>query len=152
MNNAMASPPLPTPPPASTSHKAFELARSRLRSQLPRTWLDQQFTIADVQNIVAQAQAVYEQREKSRARRLLTDFSAGVVHYGNILDVLVSHHPEYVSLAWGTTKFLFVVCTRAIKQQARTRFDHIKALSELRGIAFRVRKIFCQGQRHLGSN
>ncbi|KAH7125898.1 hypothetical protein EDB81DRAFT_201955 [Dactylonectria macrodidyma] len=28
--------------------------------------------------------------------------------YGQILDVIAQHHPEYVSLAWGTIKFLLV--------------------------------------------
>ena len=32
-----------------------------------------------------------------------------VQYYGNVMDVLVQHHPEYVSLAWGTMKFFFVV-------------------------------------------
>lgn len=29
-----------------------------------------------------------------------------------IFDVFAQHHPEYVSLAWGTMKFLFIVSTR----------------------------------------
>lgn len=31
------------------------------------------------------------------------------MHYSNIFDVMVQHHPEYVSLAWSTFKLLFVV-------------------------------------------
>jgi hypothetical protein len=30
------------------------------------------------------------------------------MYYANIFDVLAQHHPEYVALAWGAMKFLFV--------------------------------------------
>ncbi|EJT75559.1 hypothetical protein GGTG_05492 [Gaeumannomyces tritici R3-111a-1] len=30
------------------------------------------------------------------------------MYYGAIFDMFSSHHPEYVSLAWGTMKFLFI--------------------------------------------
>lgn len=39
----------------------------------------------------------------------LADLSIKVVYYGNILDVLMQHHPEYVALAWGSFKLAFVV-------------------------------------------
>jgi hypothetical protein len=35
--------------------------------------------------------------------------SEKIVHYGNVFDVLAQQHPEYVSLAWGTFKLLFIV-------------------------------------------
>jgi hypothetical protein len=38
--------------------------------------------------------------------------SERVHYYGNIMDVLVQHHPEYVSLAWGTMKLLVGVCVK----------------------------------------
>ena len=44
-----------------------------------------------------------------KARLWSTEVSEVLVYYGNIFDVLVQHHPEYVSLAWGTFKLLFVV-------------------------------------------
>lgn len=31
-----------------------------------------------------------------------------------IFDVYAQHHPEYVSLAWGTMKFLFIVSLSSI--------------------------------------
>lgn len=92
------------------SQTAFEAAKCRLRSHLPPDWLDKQFTICDLRDAVADAQTKYQNKKKSRARRLLSEFSTGVAYYGKMMDVLVSHHAEYVSLAWGTTKFLFVVC------------------------------------------
>lgn len=50
-------------------------------------------------------------KSKAKARLWLTGLSEKLVHYGNIFDVMVQHHPEYVSLAWGTFKFLFIVST-----------------------------------------
>ena len=52
---------------------------------------------------------VSSDRTRAKARAWLTSLSARDVCYGNILDVLVQHHPEYVSLIWGSFKFLFVV-------------------------------------------
>ncbi|KAK7999450.1 hypothetical protein PG990_012050 [Apiospora arundinis] len=49
-----------------------------------------------------------EKRGSSKARLWLNQLSSKINYYGNILDVLVQHHPEYVSLAWGTFKFLFI--------------------------------------------
>jgi hypothetical protein len=31
------------------------------------------------------------------------------MYYGQVLDMLAQHHPEYVSLAWGTLKFILMV-------------------------------------------
>ena len=50
-------------------------------------------------------------KSKAKARLWLTGLSEKLVHYGNIFDVMVQHHPEYVSLAWGTFKLLFIVST-----------------------------------------
>ncbi|KAI8955133.1 hypothetical protein F4801DRAFT_586999 [Xylaria longipes] len=44
----------------------------------------------------------------SKVREALISFSEKVHHYSGIMDVLVSHHPEYVALAYGAIKFLFV--------------------------------------------
>lgn len=48
-------------------------------------------------------------KAKAKTRIWLIGLSETLVHYGNIFDVMVQHHPEYVSLAWGTFKLLFVV-------------------------------------------
>lgn len=50
-------------------------------------------------------------RFRAQARVWLTRLSEKLVYYGNIFDVMAQHHPEYVSLAWGTFKLLFVVST-----------------------------------------
>ncbi|KAL8406662.1 hypothetical protein RB596_005223 [Gaeumannomyces avenae] len=44
----------------------------------------------------------------SKVRRWLSNCSSRIMYYGAIFDMFSSHHPEYVSLAWGTMKFLFI--------------------------------------------
>ena len=66
--------------------------------------------IDDVLNAVVDAQSRYNIAHKdSKAGKWLRKLSSRVWLYGNIIDVLVQQHPEYVSLAWGAMKFLFVV-------------------------------------------
>ncbi|CAI6336218.1 unnamed protein product [Periconia digitata] len=56
------------------------------------------------------AQAKYEStRTGSKVRDRLAAVSSRVLYYGHVLDVISQHHPEFVSLAWGTLKFLFVL-------------------------------------------
>ncbi|KAI0401356.1 hypothetical protein F4802DRAFT_580431 [Xylaria palmicola] len=58
---------------------------------------------------IKDAQVLYEARKgDSSTRQLLVDLSEKIHHYGGIMDVLVQHHPEYVSLVWGAMKVLFV--------------------------------------------
>lgn len=90
--------------------RVLQLAQANGSTSIPQQqWLKQKYTLADVQEAVKQAQERYDSRTQSRVRKWLSRFSAGVLNYGQIMDVLVQHHPEYVSLAWGTTKLLFVV-------------------------------------------
>lgn len=56
----------------------------------------------------------YNSRKQSKAWKWLRRLSQRVVVYGKVLDVLVQHHPEYVTLAWGTFKLLFMVCLHVI--------------------------------------
>ena len=48
-------------------------------------------------------------KAKAKIQRWLTGLSQKLLYYGNIFDVMAQHHPEYVALAWGTFKLLFVV-------------------------------------------
>lgn len=50
----------------------------------------------------------------TKARLWLTGLSEKIVCYGNIFDVMIQQYPQYVSLAWGTFKLLFVVSTTMI--------------------------------------
>lgn len=67
-------------------------------------------SLEGVKAAVDDAQKVYESRgRKSKIRQYLGAFSSRVMYYGAVMDTLSQHHPEFVSLAWGAVKFLFVV-------------------------------------------
>ena len=67
-------------------------------------------TIHDVEEAVIAAREKYQNRSgQSKARKWLANCSKRVMYYGVIMDTLSQHHPEYVSLAWGALKFLFIV-------------------------------------------
>jgi hypothetical protein len=91
--------------------KAVDLFKTKYTSDETKLYrIKDTYGIEDVFDIVAEAQARYEGRIKeSRVRKWLGALSSRVGYYGRIMDVLSQHHPEYVSLAWGTIKFLFIV-------------------------------------------
>ena len=66
--------------------------------------------LEDVEKAVLDAKARYENKKRSKVGRHLLAFAKRVQYYGNIMDVLVQQHPEYVLLAWGAMKLLFMVC------------------------------------------
>lgn len=75
-----------------------------------QTWLRGHESMEDVQQAVDTAKRKYDLRAKhTDARRWLRKLSKGIMYYAVILDTLAQHHPEYVSLAWGAMKFVFVV-------------------------------------------
>lgn len=86
---------------------------------------------------VAAAKEKYDQRTKdSKARNWLSYFSSQVTYYGQVLDVLAQHHPEYVSLAWGTMKFVFIVSFSAQEMSylltwAKLVLNHEEMITEL---------------------
>ena len=90
--------------------RVLRLAQANGSTNVPQQqWLKQKHTLSEVQEEVNRSQQRYSLRTQGRVRKWLSQFSAGVLRYGQIMDVLVQHHSEYVSLAWGTTKLLFVV-------------------------------------------
>lgn len=66
-------------------------------------------SLYDVLAVVEKASDKYSNNTPSKTRVWLQKFSQRVGHYGHILDVLVQHHPQYVALAWGAMKLLFLV-------------------------------------------
>lgn len=61
---------------------------------------------------VENARAKYESRKGDPGvTEALTSLAEKIHHYSGIMDVIVSHHPEYTALFWGATKFLLVVST-----------------------------------------
>lgn len=60
--------------------------------------------------MVVEARSKYNSSQThSAAKAWLRNFSCKIKIYGDILDVFVQHHPEYVSLVWGAMKLLFTV-------------------------------------------
>ncbi|KAF2180012.1 hypothetical protein K469DRAFT_292742 [Zopfia rhizophila CBS 207.26] len=75
--------------------------------------MQDRYTIEDLHQVVIEVKSKYKKRsEQGKARKWLTRFSSRVMFYGNIVDTLCQHHQEFVSLAWGTFKLLFVVGQR----------------------------------------
>lgn len=67
-------------------------------------------SIQDVQNEVSNALAKYQAKSNSqKTTKWLRKASEMICHYSSVLEVFMQHHPEYVALAWGTMKLLFVV-------------------------------------------
>jgi hypothetical protein len=87
--------------------------KKRLASQsAKRAWIDdlKATRLQDVIDQVVKAQARYDYgKGDSKLRKRITSFSKRVAYYGKVLDVMVQHHPEYVSLAWGSLKLVFGV-------------------------------------------
>ncbi|KAG5659611.1 hypothetical protein KAF25_002170, partial [Fusarium avenaceum] len=66
-------------------------------------------SIQDIQILVRDSFIKYSDEKRfPKASKWLQRTISKVHHYGNIMDVLVQHHPEYVSLAWGAMKFVLV--------------------------------------------
>lgn len=83
-----------------------------------KMWLDNCSSLDDVLNVLTEARKKYETKGQTSSRRksvvdaagsVWKSLSARIVYYKDVLDVIAQHHPEYVSLAWGAMKFLFVV-------------------------------------------
>ena len=89
----------------------FVFAQSLTRDREKVAFLFAESTIEHVLSLVNEAKQNYDSRtQKQKASRWLAAFSSRIMYYGQILDSLAQHHPEYVALAWGTVKFVFVVC------------------------------------------
>ncbi|GIZ38330.1 hypothetical protein CKM354_000175000 [Cercospora kikuchii] len=92
-----------------TFQTALKLFRAQHSSDSHAEWLHDKHTQSDVQASIQQAKEKYDGRAQGKIRKLLANISTGILGYGKVMDVLAQHHPEYVSLAWGTTKLLFIL-------------------------------------------
>ena len=92
-----------------TYRNAAALFKSKYtNSEDKKRWLSDKSTLHDVENALLAAKAKYEARTSSVARKYINKVSTGIMYYSNIMDMLVQHHPEYVSLGWGTMKLILV--------------------------------------------
>jgi hypothetical protein len=63
----------------------------------------------DLLNTVKDAQQrYYQEGADSNIGRYMARLAERIHYYGNVMDVLVQHHPEYTALAWGAMKLLVV--------------------------------------------
>ncbi|CAZ83654.1 unnamed protein product [Tuber melanosporum] len=89
----------------------------------------------DVLKYTSEAMESWENKRCwKKPRKWLECFSTRVTYYGKILDVIAQHHPEYVSLAWGTMKLLFVIVINhetSVKQVAKTLVRIAESLSQV---------------------
>ncbi|KAI0385719.1 hypothetical protein F5Y04DRAFT_276243 [Hypomontagnella monticulosa] len=92
--------------------EAYDSAIKSLQNELTveeATWLRSQNSLIDVKGSVDEALKEYQMRSKAtKARDWLSKCSSRFMYYGAIFDTFSQHHPEYVSLAWGAMKFLFI--------------------------------------------
>lgn len=85
-------------------------------------------TFDDVFREVLKAKSRCESASRApKLRECLEAFSQRVLHYSSVMDVLVQHHPEYVSLVWGAMKFIF----GAVVEHDRTAMVIITALCDI---------------------
>ncbi|KAH8747459.1 hypothetical protein F5883DRAFT_509694 [Diaporthe sp. PMI_573] len=96
------------------ARSAYESALDNLKSTLTAEeyqtpWLQHQSSMGDVRNAVVRALEEYQTKSKgNKIQEWLSSCSERVMYYGAIFDTFAQHHPEYVSLAWGAMKFLFI--------------------------------------------
>jgi hypothetical protein len=69
-------------------------------------------SLSDVLATTQQAESKYGEasQNKHSTRAWLRGLSKRIMYYGQVLDVLSQHHPEYVALVWGLVKFVLMVC------------------------------------------
>lgn len=53
--------------------------------------------------------APVEGQIRSKIKDGIQQFCKTSLHYAEVMDVLIEHHPEWVSLAWGTMKLFLVI-------------------------------------------
>ncbi|KAJ0115777.1 hypothetical protein J7T55_010600 [Diaporthe amygdali] len=107
----LASPHQPLSDPAKSAYEsALDILEKTLTIDEYQTpWLQRQSSMQDVREAVVQALKEYRTKAKgNKVQEWLSSCSERVMYYGAIFDTFAQHHPEYVSLAWGAMKFLFI--------------------------------------------
>ena len=93
------------------SHK--ELTKGRHKNDFPS--LKDLTSLEAVLQAVQAAEKKYSAKKESRWRFTKavnsgwTKTVSRINTFSNVIDVLVSSHPEYTALVWGTIRFLFTV-------------------------------------------
>ena len=109
--------------------EAVNIYRSRISRDARKIGLVEQAScLEDIQRTVINAKSRYElTHQNKKVGKWLSRLSSRVNFYGNIMDVLVQHHPEYVALAWGGMKCLFVV-SKHTQDSVKVKLNQLKKL------------------------
>ncbi|TVY33898.1 hypothetical protein LSUB1_G007503, partial [Lachnellula subtilissima] len=98
------------------ARQAFDAALAIFKSELSKDkaklqWIEDS-KLGNLQEVLAavnRERTQYELRKGySATSQCLCRLSERLLYYGNIMDVLIQQHPEYVSLVWGAMRFLVV--------------------------------------------
>ncbi|CAM1509515.1 Fc.00g032540.m01.CDS01 [Cosmosporella sp. VM-42] len=87
--------------------KALEETKSTCNDEFLTRW-QSSARVEDVVESLEESERKSLNRGNGKAWKWATRLSSRIMFYSQILDVIAQHHPEYVSLAWGTIKFLLV--------------------------------------------
>ncbi|KAJ3537715.1 hypothetical protein NM208_g6198 [Fusarium decemcellulare] len=87
--------------------KALMQAQSTFKNKESTKW-QSDAGIEGVLQSLKDSQRKYHRHGDSKVFKWATRLSSKIMFYGQVLDVLVQHHPEYVSLVWGAFKFLLM--------------------------------------------
>ncbi|PSN67616.1 hypothetical protein BS50DRAFT_522257 [Corynespora cassiicola Philippines] len=115
-------------------------------SKLNVDLVSQATTLQDLEHVVNTVSRGYDSSRNHKLRRWLERFSSRLIYYAKVFDVLAQHHPEYVSLAWGAMKFLFIVLLNhenaiAILAKALARIAYVLPRIELATMLYPTTKM-----------
>ncbi|KAF5682768.1 hypothetical protein FCIRC_4819 [Fusarium circinatum] len=133
--------------------KHFEQSNSLSSDE--KALLGTKSSLQDVEKAVSDAFAKYEAKsEGSKTRKWLLKASESICHYGQVLDVFVQHHPEYVSLAWGLMKLMFIsvvnhgetlkLLSKSLFEVAQRlpRIEHLSALYPTKNMKLAIESLY----------
>lgn len=113
------------------AYEAYQSALKFLGSEFSdskhaREILSGKTSTEDVEATVRMIKDGYEMRSERKRDvcNWLQKLSGRIMYYSGVLDALAQHHPEYVSLAWGTIKFVLMV------SQDSPHFDFTNTISK----------------------
>ncbi|KAH7397488.1 hypothetical protein BKA66DRAFT_454442 [Pyrenochaeta sp. MPI-SDFR-AT-0127] len=118
--------------PATTAfEEGLEFFKSELTSDPKKRARIDSFNAATLQDVldeVSIARTRYVTKHaNSKTRECIVAFSRRVHYYGKVLDVMVQHHAEYASLAWGMMKVVF----GAIVEHERLGITIVSAMNDI---------------------
>lgn len=73
-------------------------------------WIEGRKSLDDIRNEARELETRYTAADPGKKTVLesMRKISSWILFYGQVLDVLSQHHPEYLALAWGSVKFILM--------------------------------------------